>query len=161
MATYSTKNQYFKIGLTNYYIYIIYKINDVEKYHYNGNYKEKIYDSLKKEEHINKIDEELQGLMDGIEKKKVDSFDELDQFLNNYEEELNTYEEELNKIELPIRPDSEINYKENTNDINILKEELENEKQEKRELQKQNEELQNGLNKYKEKLERIKIMIES
>ena len=52
VATYSTKNQYLQIVLTNYYIYIIYKINDVEKYHYNGNYKEKIYDSLKKEEHI-------------------------------------------------------------------------------------------------------------
>lgn len=123
--------------------------------------KNSIVDSIKKEEHINKMDEELQGLMDGIEKKKVDSFDELDQFLNNYEEELNAYEEELNKIELPIRPDSEINYKENTNDLIILKQELENERQEKQDLQKQNEELQSELNKYKEKLERIKIMIES
>lgn len=121
-----------------------------------------IVESIKKEEvKIEKMEEELQELISGISKQANDSVDELDAFLNNYEEELNKYEEELNKVEVPIRPDVEQPNIQELNEVDKLKEILEQEINNKEELSRKVEELESELNKYKDKLERIKIMLEA
>lgn len=118
-----------------------------------------IVDSIKQEVKIEKIDEELQELVNDTPKEDVNnSIDDLDEFLNNYEEELNKYEEELNKVELPIRPDVE--KAEEPENLEI-KDQLIEEKNKNEQLEKKIEELETELNRYKDKLERIKIMLEA
>lgn len=139
---------------------------DIEKINlnYSKPFKLKIgiVESIKKEEvKMEKIEEDLQELINGISKEANDSVDELDEFLNNYEEELNKYEEELNKVEVPIRPDVEQKDIEDINGVEELKEELQEERNKNEELEKKIEELEMELNKYKDKLERIKIMLEA
>lgn len=139
----------------------------------NSNYsrpfklKSSIVSSIKKVEKIYKIEEELQELVNRTSNETNNTIDDLDEFLNNYEEELNNYEEELNKneeelnnIEVPIRPDFEENDKQEIEEKQ-LKEALEQEKNKTQELQKKIEELELEINKYKDKIERIKIMLEA
>ena len=118
-----------------------------------------IVDSIKQEVKIEKMDEELQEIVNDTPKEDVNnSIDDLDEFLNNYEEELNKYEEELNKVELPIRPDVE--KAEEPENLEI-KDQLIEEKNKNEQLEKKIEELETELNRYKDKLERIKIMLEA
>ena len=119
-----------------------------------------IVNSIKKEEKIEKMEEELQGLINTTQKDENNSIDELDEFLNNYEEELNKYEEELNKVEIPIRPDVE-KKDDNLEEIDKLQEEIKKEKIDNEEWKKRIEQLEEELNKYKELFERIKIMLEA
>lgn len=121
-----------------------------------------IVDSIKTEEKIEKMDEELHELINDVSTEEIDnnSIDDLDEFLNNYEEELNKYEEELNKVELPIRPDIDIQ-DENLSNYDDIEKELNEEKNKNEQLEKKIEELETELNKYKDKLERIKIMLEA
>jgi len=142
------------------------EISEVERINlnYSKPFKLKIdiVKSIKKEEvKIEKMEEELQELISGISKQANDSVDDLDAFLNNYEEELNKYEEELNKVEVPIRPDIEQTNIQDINEIDKLKELLEQEINNKEELSRKVEELESELNRYKDKLERIKIMLEA
>lgn len=139
----------------------------------NSNYskpfklKSSIVSSIKKEEKKDKIEEKPQESVSETLNEINNKTDELDEFLNKYEEdlsdfseELEGYEDELNKVELPIRPDFE---EDNIQEIeeNQLKEELEQEKNKTQELEKKIEELELEINKYKDKLERIKIMLEA
>lgn len=132
----------------------------------NSNYsrpfklKSSIVSSIKKVEKIDRIEEELQELVNRTSSETNNTIDDLDEFLNNYEEELNKNEEELNKVEVPIRPDFEEDNKQEI-EGNQLKEELEQEKNKTQELEKKIEELELEINKYKDKIERIKIMLEA
>ena len=122
--------------------------------------KKDIVKSIKKENL--KIEHDLQELINDIPEQVNASIDDLDKFLNNYEEELNRIEVPINpnieekEMEIPINPNTE-----ELNEIDNLKELLEEEINKKEELTKKVEELENELNMYKDKLERIKIMLEA
>lgn len=141
-------------------------LNDIEtiNINYSKPFKLKIsiVQSIKKEENkIEKIEEELQELIGGVSKTPNSSVDDLDKFLYNYEEELNNYEEELNKVELPIMPNENQQNINDSNEIEKLKELLEEESKNKEELIKKIEFLEAEVNNYKDKLERIKIMLDA
>lgn len=109
-----------------------------------------IVEIIKKTENIAKIEEELEELVgNGTLENNIIDVDDLDEFLNNYEEK-------LNEFELPIRPDT--TETESEEDIKI---ELEKQKNINDELNNKIEELETELTLYKEKLERIKIMLEA
>ena len=131
--------------------------------------KASIVDEIKKEEIIpnnmeENIEEDKEDNEENIEEDKEDNEEylealDIDDFLNNYDEEIRKNEEELNKVEVPIRPDFDNNIiNTEKNDIN---EELEREKNKIIELQKEIEELKAENSNYKDKLERIKIMLEA
>lgn len=128
-------------------------LNDIEEVDLNYSkpfkLKSNIVSSIKKEKDIDKIEEELESLIGNITLNEKNDINELDAFLNNYEEE-------LNKIELPIRPD--IVQNEPEKDLNEL---LEQEKNKNEELNDKIIELEKQLADYKEKIERIKIMLEA
>ncbi len=117
--------------------------------------KASIVDEIKKEEIIPNNMEEIK---EEDKEEYLEALD-IDDFLNNYDEEIRKNEEELNKVEVPIRPDFDNNIiNTEKNDIN---EELEREKNKIIELQKEIEELKAENSNYKDKLERIKIMLEA
>lgn len=120
--------------------------------------KASIVDEIKKEEIIPNNMEEIKEEDKEDNEEYLEALD-IDDFLNNYDEEIRKNEEELNKVEVPIRPDFDNNIiNTEKNDIN---EELEREKNKIIELQKEIEELKTENSNYKDKLERIKIMLEA
>lgn len=120
--------------------------------------KASIVDEIKKEEIIPNNMEEIKEEDKEDNEEYLEALD-IDDFLNNYDEEIRKNEEELNKVEVPIRPDFDNNIiNTEKNDIN---EELEREKNKIIELQKEIEELKAENSNYKDKLERIKIMLEA
>lgn len=120
--------------------------------------KASIVDEIKKEEIIPNNMEEIKEEDKEDNEEYLEALD-IDDFLNNYDEEIRQNEEELNKVEVPIRPDFDNNIiNTEKNDIN---EELEREKNKIIELQKEIEELKSENSNYKDKLERIKIMLEA
>lgn len=120
--------------------------------------KASIVEEIKKEEIIPNNMEEIKEEDKEDNEEYLEALD-IDDFLNNYDDEIRKNEEELNKVEVPIRPDFDNNIiNTEKNDIN---EELEKEKNKIIELQKEIEELKAENSNYKDKLERIKIMLEA
>lgn len=118
--------------------------------------KASIVEEIKKEEIIPNNMEEIKEEDKEDNEEYLEALD-IDDFLNNYDDEIRKNEEELNKVEVPIRPDFDNNIiNTEKNDIN---EELEKEKNKIIELQKEIEELKAENSNYKDKLERIKIML--
>lgn len=120
--------------------------------------KASIVEEIKKEEIIPNNMEEIKEEDKEDNEEYLEALD-IDDFLNNYDDEIRKNEEKLNKVEVPIRPDFDNNIiNTEKNDIN---EELEKEKNKIIELQKEIEELKAENSNYKDKLERIKIMLEA
>ena len=120
--------------------------------------KASIVEEIKKEEIKKNNMEEIKEEDKEDNEEYLEALD-IDDFLNNYDDEIRKNEEKLNKVEVPIRPDFDNNIiNTEKNDIN---EELEKEKNKIIELQKEIEELKAENSNYKDKLERIKIMLEA
>lgn len=124
-------------------------LNEVEKVNLNYSkafkLKVNIVDSIKKEDKKDELNNELDNLVTEVSKQEK-TVEELDEFLNNIKPK--------EKVEAPVSPVNQ-----NIMEIEKLKKELDHEKREKDMLQNKMVELELELEKYKNIVKKIKVMI--